>query len=165
MYQGDDDMGSKVEIPYGIPNSYCPEIDDKWMSYSEWRNYYRMAFGLEPPYYANLDGEIWYAYFLSPVDSKLSENKTRIMSAEISQNYESIFINEIYYHLTETKKALEEGWKDIEDELFYTQDKQYIQTLSNDETMIYCGEFQRFKDLLYYLRINFDSTFKEEEAA
>ena len=77
----------------------------------------------------------------------------RVLSAEITQDYGRMFINELHYHLIETKEALKLGWKDIEEELFYLQDKEYIQALQNDETMVYC-EFDRFKDFLEYLRIS-----------
>ena len=68
-------MSVKVQLPRWIPNSYCPEIDSEWMPYTQWRESYKLAFAFEPPFYANLDGEVWYAYFLSPVDSKLPKNK------------------------------------------------------------------------------------------
>ena len=60
--------------------------------------------------------------------------------------------------LNATDVANEEDGEDIEEELFYLQDKEYIQALQNDETMVYCGEFDRFKDFLEYLRIEYDST-------
>jgi len=158
MLQGDDFLAEKVQMPRTIPNTYSPEIDSKWIRYSEWREYYKMIYGIEPPFYANLDGEVWYAYFTSPVDSKIPDSMIRVLSAEITQDYGRMFINELHYHLIETKEALKLGWKDIEEELFYLQDKEYIQALQNDETMVYCGEFDRFKDFLEYLRIEYDST-------
>tara|TARA_R110001599_G_C12142882_1_gene650768 strand:- start:540 stop:998 length:459 start_codon:yes stop_codon:yes gene_type:complete len=151
-------MGKKVLMPRWIPNTYCPEIDSSWLTYTTWRDFYQIANGIEPPFYANLDGEVWYAYFKSPVDSKLPDNMIRVLSAEISQDYGSIFVNELTYHFTETKEAMREGWSDIEEELFYLADTQYLQSLNRGEQMVYCGEFKTYKDFLEYIRIEFDST-------
>lgn len=151
-------MSVKVLMPRWIPNAYSPDIDDEWMPYTQWREYYRLVNGIEPPFYANLDGEVWYAYFMSPVDSKLPDNMIRVLSVEISQNYDAIFINELNYHFTETKEAMREGWSDIEEELFYLADTQYLQALNKGEQMVYCGEFKTYKDFLQYIRIEFDST-------
>jgi len=151
-------VGEKVLMPRWIPNSYCPKLDSSWLTYTTWRDYYQLAYGIQPPFYANLDGEVWYAYFKSPVDSKLPDNMIRVLSAEISQNYESIFVNELTYHFTETKEAMREGWSDVEEELFYLQDNQYLETKNNGEMMVYCGEFKTYKEFLEYIRIEFDST-------
>jgi len=156
MLQGDNQMSVKVQLPRWIPNSYCPEIDSEWMPYTQWRESYKLAFAFEPPFYANLEGEVWYAYFLSPVDSKLPKNMIRILSAEISQDYESIFINQINYHFTETREAMREGWRDVEEELFYLQDSQYLQAKNTDETMVFCGEFKGYKELIRFIGEEYD---------
>ena len=56
----------------------------------------------------------------------------RVLSAEITQDYGRMFINELHYHLIETKEALKLGWKDIEEELFYLKTKN---TYKHSKTM------------------------------
>jgi hypothetical protein len=157
-------VGEAVPMKGSIPNTYCPDISDEWITYEEWRQAYLYRFGYEPPTYTRIDCDFWYAYFLSPVDTKLDPKKIRILSAELSQSqtFDTLFINEIYYHETVSKMWIPEGWDSIKEHLNYGSDREYLNQLYSNEDIVYCGQFETYQDFLRYLKVIYDSTVIEE---
>ena len=51
---------------------------------------------------------------------------------------------------------MREGWSDVEEELFYLQDSQYLQAKNTDETMVFCGEFKGYKELIRFIGKEYD---------
>jgi len=158
-----NNVSTKVPLDTWTPTTYSPEVSEEWLPYQGWRDLYGMVYGYTPPIDANLEGENWYAYFLSPVDKKLPEDEIRMLSAEITQNkgFDALFITELYYHGVVKRTWVEEGWADIMDELTYNEDSQYLNSLHTNETMIYCGEYEDYGMFLDFLGATFDETLEE----
>tara|TARA_B100000287_G_scaffold433646_1_gene495862 strand:+ start:2346 stop:2828 length:483 start_codon:yes stop_codon:yes gene_type:complete len=159
-----NNVGETVPMRKSLPNTYCPDVSKEWITYEDWRTRYYYQFGYEPPQYTRIDAEFWYAYFLSPVDKKLDPSKIRIISVELSQSatFDTLFINEIYYHDTVSKTWIPQGWESIKEHLKYGGDREYLNRLYSNDDMVYCGQFETYQDLLRYLKVIYDSTVDEE---
>ena len=161
-----NNVSEQVPMSPSLPNTYCPDISDKWLNYEEWRLLYEQNYTYLPPRFTLHNGEAWYFYFLSSVDSNLSDDKIRILSAEINQSkgYNTIYVTEIYYHSTVEKKWVSRGWPDIKDELEFNQDREFITQQYVDATMFYGGIVNNYSDLLDILKLEYDKVITYEES-